>query len=208
MLFMFLHTLGALVLAIERIHGALVLELGVHALVGAGGSRELVVKRSHATLLVSLPLLTSLASLSLASLSLASLALALASLASLALSAASLASLTLSASSATILRMRSTSQHLGLGDRRDLASRLGLNHGGVIQHLTDGIEGGHSTSLASLLLKQLTIQRIGRAGSTSLLLSLASLASLTLSVLLALSVSATLPSVLAALLISATYGHF
>jgi hypothetical protein len=104
--------------------------------------------------------------------------------------------------------MRSTSQHLGLGDRRDLASRLGLNHGGVIQHLTDGIEGGHSTSLASLLLKQLTIQRIGRAGSTSLLLSLASLASLTLSVLLALSVSATLPSVLAALLISATYGHF
>jgi hypothetical protein len=171
-----LQTLGTLVLTIERIHAALVLELGVHALVGAGGSRELVEKRSHAASLVSsLPL----------------------SLVSAALSAA------------TILRMRSTSQHLGLGDRRDLAGRLCLNHGGVIQHLADGIEGGHSTSLglASLLLKQLTIQRIGRAGSAS------SLASLALSVLLALSVSATLlsvlaTSVLAALLISTTYGHF
>ncbi len=161
---MFLQTLGALVLTIERIHAALITELGVHALVGAGGSRELVEKRSHATSLASL--VSSLASLSLVSLG----------------SLTSLASLTaLSSSSASCLRIRSTRQHLGLIDRRDLAGRLGLNHGGVIQHLTDRLEGSHATSLASLLLKHLTIQRIRRAGTSSLV-SLASLASLTLSV--------------------------
>ena len=144
---MFLQTLGPLVLMIQGVHGALILELYVHPLVGAGGSGELVVKRSHAT---SLPLvsLVSLASLSLAPL-------------------ASLVPLASSASSSTsrLRSIRSTGQHLGLIDRSDLAGRLGLNHGSVIQYLANGLKRSHSTALvlAALILEELTIQRIGGA---------------------------------------------
>jgi hypothetical protein len=144
-----LSSLSALELTVERVHGALCLELGVHGCISTLRERELIAKRSHATTLLS-------------------------TVGAAAVRAATHGVSTAHRATAATHRATATATGLTGHYARELGKcliqrgYLRLHTRSCIQQVViTGGDGGHATALG----KDIAIVGIGRAAATMLLLS-------------------------------------